>query len=149
MSIIGMVALGQTFVILTGGIDLSIPWTLNSVAVLLTLFTQGHDDALIWAIPLVLGLALVIGLINGIGVAVLNISPVIMTLGMNAILQGILLGYTSGGRPGSVAPERGRTPGAQLTLTPTSPHRQGNARLHEYRDPATTKGHPHCDKPSR
>jgi ribose transport system permease protein len=98
------VALGQTFVILTGGIDLSIPWTLNSAAVMLTLFTKGHDENLIWAVPLILVMALVIGLINGIGVTLLGISPVIMTLGMNAILQGALVGYTSGGRPGSVAP---------------------------------------------
>ncbi len=103
-SIIGIVALGQTLVILTGGIDLSIPYTLNSAAILLTLLTQGHDSNLIWAILLILLLALLIGLVNGIGVALLGISPVIMTLGMNAILQGALVGYTAGGRPGSNAP---------------------------------------------
>lgn len=103
-SIIGIVGLGQTLVILTGGIDLSIPWTLNSVAVLLTLFAAGKNENLVWAIPVVLGLALGIGLLNGVGISLLGISPVIMTLGMNAMLQGILLGYTSGGRPGSTAP---------------------------------------------
>ncbi len=103
-SIIGIVALGQTFVILTGGIDLSIPWTLNSAAIMLTLFTQGHDANLIWAVPLILVLAAGIGLINGVGVTILGISPVIMTLGVNAILQGALVGYTSGGQPGSVSP---------------------------------------------
>ncbi len=103
-SIIGLVALGQTLVILTGGIDLSIPWTLNSAAILLTLLTQGQDNNLIWAIPVILIVAVGIGLINGIGVTLLGISPVIMTLGMNAILEGALVGYTSGGRPGSNAP---------------------------------------------
>ncbi len=103
-SIIGFVGLGQTLVILTGGIDLSIPYTLNSAALLLTLLTQGHDAALVWAIPLILVMAVLIGLVNGIGVTLLGISPVIMTLGVNAILQGALVGYTSGGRPGSVAP---------------------------------------------
>jgi len=103
-SIIGFVALGQTFVILTGGIDLSIPWTLNSAAILLTLLTGGKDDALIWAVPLILSMAALIGFINGAGITLLGISPVIMTLGMNAILQGALVGYTSGGRPGSTAP---------------------------------------------
>lgn len=103
-SIIGIVALGQTLVILTGGIDLSIPYTLNSAAILLTLLTQGRDENLIWAIPVILVMAAAIGLVNGIGVALLGISPVIMTLGMNAILTGALVGYTSGGRPGSNAP---------------------------------------------
>lgn len=103
-SIIGIVALGQTLVILTGGIDLSIPYTLNSAAVILTLLTQGKNDNLVWAVPLVLLMALLIGLINGIGVTIIGISPVIMTLGMNAILLGALVGFTSGGRPGSNAP---------------------------------------------
>lgn len=103
-SIIGIVALGQTLVILTGGIDLSIPYTLNSAAILLTLLTQGHDSNLIWAVPVILFMSVIIGLVNGIGVTILGISPVIMTLGMNAILQGALVGYTAGGRPGSNAP---------------------------------------------
>lgn len=103
-SFIGIIALGQTLVILTGGIDLSIPYTLNSAAILLTSLTQGHDNNLVWAIPLILLMAAVVGLVNGIGVALLGISPVIMTLGMNAILQGALVEFTAGGRPGSNAP---------------------------------------------
>ena len=55
-SFIGIVALGQTFVILGGGIDLSIPWTLNGAAILITLFADGSNGPLWWAIPLVLGL---------------------------------------------------------------------------------------------
>ena len=45
-SIVGLIALGQTFVIITGGIDLSIPWTVNSAAVFLTLLSSGHDAAM-------------------------------------------------------------------------------------------------------
>src|SRR5207253_1860528 len=54
-SFIGIVALGQSFVILGGGIDLSVPWTLNGVAILMTLFANGHDRPLLWAIPLLIG----------------------------------------------------------------------------------------------
>jgi ribose transport system permease protein len=102
-SFIGIVALGQSFVILGGGIDLSIPWTLNGAAILVTLFANGHNGPLVWAIPLVLGMGAVVGLVNGLGIALLGVSPIIMTLGMNVILSGALLLYTNGS-PTAVAP---------------------------------------------
>ena len=95
-SFIGIVALGQTFVILGGGIDLSIPWTLNGAAILVTLFADGKDGPLVWAIPLVLAMGALVGVINGVGIALLGVSPIIMTLGMNVILSGALLLYTNG-----------------------------------------------------
>jgi ribose transport system permease protein len=95
-SFIGIVALGQSFVILGGGIDLSIPWTLNGAAILLTLFANGKDGPLVWAIPLVLAMGAGVGLINGLGISLLGVSPIIMTLGMNVILSGALLLYTNG-----------------------------------------------------
>ena len=42
---VGIVALGQTFVIIGGGIDLSVPWVLNSAAILMTLLCGGQDAA--------------------------------------------------------------------------------------------------------
>jgi ribose transport system permease protein len=98
-SFIGLVGLGQTFVILGGGVDLSIPWTLNAVAILVTVFANGHDSSLFWAIPLVLCLAALVGLVNGIGVAVFEVSPIIMTLGMNVIVEGALLIYMGSNQP--------------------------------------------------
>jgi ribose transport system permease protein len=103
-SFIGIVALGQTFVILGGGIDLSIPWTLNGAAILITLFADGSNDPLWWAIPLVLGLGATVGLLNGVGIAFLGVSPIIMTLGMNVILSGALLLYTNGSPTASAPP---------------------------------------------
>lgn len=102
-SFIGIVALGQTFVILGGGIDLSVPWTLNGAAILVTLFAEGRNGPLWWAIPLVLVLGALVGLLNGLGIALLNVSPIIMTLGMNVILSGALLLYTNGS-PTAAAP---------------------------------------------
>ncbi len=95
-SFIGIVALGQSFVILGGGIDLSVPWTLNGAAILVTLFADGRNEPLVWAIPLLLALGGFVGLVNGVGIAALGISPIIMTLGMNVILSGGLLLYTNG-----------------------------------------------------
>ena len=94
---IGIIGFGQTLCILTGGIDLSVPWTLTGSAVLTSILASGHDSRLLWIIPLVLALALVVGLINGIGVAYIGVPPIIMTLGMNGTLQGLLLVDTDGG----------------------------------------------------
>jgi ribose transport system permease protein len=93
---IGIIGLGQTLCILTGGIDLSVPWTLTGAAVLTSVLTaDGHPMG--GVIVLVLALAVVVGLFNGLGVAYAGVPPIIMTLGMNGALQGLLLVYTDGG----------------------------------------------------
>ena len=94
---IALVALGQTFVILTGGIDLSIPWVLNGSAVFLTLVSGGSNSKMAWLVPVLLAGGCAIGFVNGLGVAVLRIPPIIMTLGMSSIVEGGLLLYTNGG----------------------------------------------------
>jgi ribose transport system permease protein len=95
------VALGQTFVILTGGVDLSIPWVLNGAAILLTTFANGSSAKIAWLIPVLLVGGGVVGLINGLGVTLLRIPPIIMTLGMSTIVEGALLLYTNGGSGGN------------------------------------------------
>jgi ribose transport system permease protein len=96
-SFIGMIGLGQTMCVLTGGIDLSVPWTFTGAAVLTSILANGHASRLPQVLLLVLGLAVVVGLVNGIGVAYAGVPPIIMTLGMNGALQGLLLVYTKGG----------------------------------------------------
>lgn len=95
-SFVAFVTAGQTFVILIGGIDLSVPWVLNAAAVMLAVTAAGSDSRAVWAIPLTLALGLVVGLVNGLGVAYLSVPAVIMTLGMNGIMQGLTLGFTGG-----------------------------------------------------
>jgi ribose transport system permease protein len=97
---IGLVGLGQTFVVLGGGVDLSIPYTLNAVALLTTVWADGRNDRLVWVLPAALGVALGIGLLNGIGVALLGVSPIIMTLGMNVVVEGAVLVYMGSEQPG-------------------------------------------------
>jgi ribose transport system permease protein len=96
-SFIGMIGLGQTMCILTGGIDLSVPWTFTGAAVLTSILANGHASRLPQVLLLVLGLAVAVGLVNGIGIAYAGVPPIIMTLGMNGALQGLLLVYTQGG----------------------------------------------------
>lgn len=97
-SFIGIVAAGQTFVIIGGGVDLSVPWMLNGAATLLTLWSKGSNTALLWVIPVLLLIAVVVGMINGLGITVLGVQPIIMTLGVNGILEGALLLITKGGQ---------------------------------------------------
>jgi ribose/xylose/arabinose/galactoside ABC-type transport system permease subunit len=94
VSIFGILAIGQTFVILTGGIDLSVGGVLALVVVL----TGGLLPQL-GIFPTVLVAMLVgvsIGIINGIGVTKGNVQPFIMTLGMMGIARGIAYMYTGG-----------------------------------------------------
>jgi ribose transport system permease protein len=100
---IGIVALGQTFVIIGGGIDLSVPWVLNCAAILMTLMAKGQNGPLYYAIPLILVAGAVIGALNGAGIALFGVPAIIMTLAVNVILQGAILVYT-GGTPQATAP---------------------------------------------
>ncbi|WP_343115825.1 ABC transporter permease [Ostreiculturibacter nitratireducens] len=99
-----ILALGQGTVILTGGLDLSVPWIIGLCGILLTGLVNGQDGPLIYALPLVLGVGALIGALNGIGVAVLGLSPIVMTLAMNGILQGAALLYSQGTPAGYSAP---------------------------------------------
>lgn len=98
-----VVAFGQNVVILTGGIDLSVPFTITATAILLTDLNTGAGST-VWVVPLVLVVAALIGVWNGVGVAYLKISPLIMTLATNIILLGLILAYTEG-TPSGIAPQ--------------------------------------------
>jgi ribose transport system permease protein len=95
-SFIGLVGLGQTFVIIGGGIDLSVPAVMTTSAVLLTRFVETDGGRLVWVLPLLLLGCVVVGLVNGIGVSVLGISPIVMTLAVQSLVTGLLLVQTQG-----------------------------------------------------
>jgi len=100
---LGTVAAGQTLVILTGGIDLSVAWNLNFAAVLFTQTLDGRTDSahVIWATMLALLAGSAVGIINGLGIAILRIPSLVMTLGMNTVMLGVTLVYTNGTPQGS------------------------------------------------
>ncbi len=104
-SYLGIIAGGQTLVILTGGIDLSVAWNLNLSAILLTQLSTQMPVAT--AALIALGAASLVGLINGLGVAYLRIPSLVMTLGMNAVLAGYTLVFTNG-TPQGEAPQFAR-----------------------------------------
>jgi ribose transport system permease protein len=101
-SYLGVIAGGQTLVILTGGIDLSVAWNLNLSAIFLTQLSEQMPVPAAAAIAL--GSSALVGLINGLGVAYLRIPSLVMTLGMNAVLAGVTLVYTNGSPQGDAPP---------------------------------------------
>ena len=107
-SFIGFVAAGQMLVVLVGGIDLSIPWVLNGAAIAFTTTSLGQTSRLPLAFALALAVGAVVGFGNGMGVAWLGVPAVVMTLGMNGVMQGLTLGLSKGltcASCGSYAPQ--------------------------------------------
>jgi ribose transport system permease protein len=100
---LGMVSVGQTFVILSGGIDLSVGATISLIAVYTAGFMKARPE---WVIPIVLLMlliGLIIGLFNAFLITRLKIVPFIATLAVGSIVQGFVLNYAK--RPvGKIAP---------------------------------------------
>ncbi len=72
------------------------PWVLNAAAIVLVVESHGADARALYAVLLTLSLGAAIGAANGVGIAILGIPPVVMTLAMNGILEGLALGLTGG-----------------------------------------------------
>jgi len=89
-SVIGLVAIGQTFVVIAGGIDLSVGAIVTVSAVGVPLVAFG-DPTGITSTLIILAAATGIGLLNGLGVTFLRVHPMIMTLAMATFLQGVLI----------------------------------------------------------
>lgn len=90
-AVIGLVAIGQTYVVIAGGIDLSVGAIVTVSAVGVPLVALPGDGAGALAVLFILAAATGIGLLNGLGVAYLRIHPMIMTLAMATFLQGVLI----------------------------------------------------------
>lgn len=95
ISILAPVAIGQTLVILTGGIDLSVGSVLAvSSAYCASMLVTGNN--IIYCIVTALVIGSFLGLCNGLAVAFLKIPPLIATLGMMSIARGLQLTHTLG-----------------------------------------------------
>ncbi len=94
VSIVGVLATGMTFVILTRGIDLSVGSLLGVAVVLFAGSMDSRGTAV--ALPLGLGAAALAGLVNGIGIAYAGLPAFIMTLGMLSFARGLAFIYTGG-----------------------------------------------------
>jgi len=89
---LGIVAVGQTFVMIGASIDLSVAYTISLTAVMTSQLMQGDPGRVPMAILVVFIMGLVIGLINGLVITKLNVNSFIATLGTSLIIAGILNG---------------------------------------------------------
>jgi ribose/xylose/arabinose/galactoside ABC-type transport system permease subunit len=104
-SFIGLVAAGQTFVILTSGIDLSVEANVAFTGVVAAILISGSNQSggqlangipSYLAIPIAIGAGTLIGLLQGVIITAFNINPFIVTLGFLSILTGTALTITRG-----------------------------------------------------
>lgn len=94
-SITGVVAVGMTFVILTGGIDLSVGAILAVVGVCFAMMIK-QSIPIPLAIPIAMLIGVIMGLANGIGITFFGIQAFIMTLATMAIGEGLALLLSNG-----------------------------------------------------
>jgi ribose transport system permease protein len=105
-SFIAIIGAGQTLVIIGGGegIDLSAGSVVTVGAMITYIMINGHNNLILPVLLLVLVTGAAVGLINGLGIMYLKISPFVMTLGMAGVVQGALILLTKGYYDGKVAP---------------------------------------------
>lgn len=105
-SFIAIVGAGQTLVIISGGegIDLSAGSVVAVGALLTYSLVNGQNSLILPVLLLVILTGGVVGLMNGLGIMYLKISPFVMTLGMAGVVQGAVILITKGYYDGQVAP---------------------------------------------
>jgi ribose transport system permease protein len=101
-AVLAIASIGQTLVVQQGGLDLTVPGVISLAAVFVTKFPN-TDDALLlpWMLVAVAAGALS-GLLCGIAITVLRVTPLVATLAVNALLYGIVLYFTRGASTQSV-----------------------------------------------
>ena len=113
--LIGVTAVGQTLVLLTGGIDLSVGAVVGLTTVIVATQTDGRDAALPQAILLALLAALVVGAINAGLVLVRDVPPFVATFATFVLVQGTITAWTRGAPSGTI-PEGLRPLGTERIL---------------------------------
>jgi ribose transport system permease protein len=103
---LGVVALGQSLVVMSGGegIDLSVGSVLSLGVVVASSFLQAKDANIVTAILAVIAAGFAIGMVNGLGISYIGIPPLIMTLAMASVVEGLSLLYTGGYPSGNASP---------------------------------------------
>jgi ribose/xylose/arabinose/galactoside ABC-type transport system permease subunit len=92
---LGTLAIGETLVILTGGIDLSVGSVVKLSVIVVAIMMNGESQNTLPATIATLAMGALIGIVHGFAVTRLNIAPFIITLGTYSILRGIALNITT------------------------------------------------------
>ncbi len=103
---LGLVGLGQTIVVISGkeGLDMSVGANVTLGVVLGAAIINGENARLLPAVFAALGAGFTLGLVNGLGVTLLNIAPLIMTLAWGIVIEGLLLFVIKGHMFGTGCP---------------------------------------------
>ena len=101
-----LIALGQAFIIGTGGIDLSIPSTVTLVGIIILKSANGEDGELIKAVLLAMAACFAIGLANGLLVEVTRLDALVVTLATGQLIAGATRMYRGPVLAVSVVPNR-------------------------------------------
>ncbi|MCW2741001.1 MAG: hypothetical protein JWR45_1423 [Blastococcus sp.] len=100
--LIGVTAIGQTLVLLVGGIDLSIGAVLGLTTVIVATYTAGDDGRLGTAVLLALLAGLAVGLLNGVLVVRRQVPAFVATFATFVLVQGVITAWTRGAPSGSI-----------------------------------------------
>ena len=95
-SALAVASLGQTLVVMQGGIDLSVAGGFYLYVVILTKYPAGNNDRLWAALVIAFLAAIAAGSLNGLLIGRMRLNPIVATLGTNALLFGVILWYTAG-----------------------------------------------------
>ncbi|HVK22294.1 MAG TPA: ABC transporter permease [Actinokineospora sp.] len=99
-----ILAIGQYFVVVSGGFDLSVGSLVTAEVVIAARLIDGQESATAWVIPLLLGFGVLIGLVNGLITTKLLVPSFIVTLGMLLVLDGAVFLWTGGAPRGALTP---------------------------------------------
>ena len=113
-AVIGIIAVGMTFVIITGGIDLSVGAILALSGVVTAIFIRDFNFPIWAAIFLGVFIGCLAGLINGLFIVYLDVPPFIVTLGMMMILRGFALIITGGSPVSNLGDDFGKISGGSF-----------------------------------
>ena len=100
---LGIVAMGQTIVLLVGGLDLSVGATMSMVNLVSASIMMGENGNILTAVVVSLSLCLVIGIVNGFIISHFKMQPFLVTMAMQLIIEGGYYIYTKGIAKGSIA----------------------------------------------
>lgn len=101
---LAILAAGQVYVLVSGGFDLSVGSLITLVVVGSSMLTNNDPAATLWVIPVMLGIGLAVGVVNGLVVCYLKVPSLIATLGMMITLNGLAFLW-SGGSPRGYLPD--------------------------------------------
>ena len=94
-SALAVAALGQTLVVMQGGIDLSVAGGFSLYVVILTKYPAGDNSRLWAALGIAFAASILVGCFNGMLIGRMGLNPIVATLGTNAMLYGAVFWYSN------------------------------------------------------